>query len=395
MGVTDTGILDASTIRAPGEIAYGLTAMESLKSFAQDRPIDSAFLITDRNLASTGVIDPVVDTLGRADVTVTVYDGVEGEPKLSTPRDAATALETGDHDLVVGVGGGSCMDTAKLASVLVEYDVSIHDMLGMGNVPGPGRPLALVSTTAGSGSEVTHIGVFTDPESEDVKRVIYANELFADLSVVDPTMTRTLPAQVAAATGLDALTHAIEAYTTLVRTPYTDLLARRAIELIGENLRPAVHQGEHNDRARANMQYAAMLAGQAFVNSGLGAVHALTYPIGIEYDIGHGEANAMLLPHVMAFNRPAEMARFADIAELLGTTASGSIADRSQAAVDAVFELTEDVGITPAIGRLGDIGEDELAGFAEVAFEYSSHNVHRNPRSMDREDAIKIYENAR
>lgn len=386
-----SGLLSSNTVRSPATIAYGRGAVSTLGEFVREQSVESSLVVTDQTLADADVIAPVVESLRNGDVSVDVFDGVHGEPKLSTPGRAATILRDGGHDLVVGVGGGSCMDTAKLASVLCEYDVPIREMVGMGNVPGRGRPVALVSTTAGSGSEVTHIGVFTDDRNEGVKQVIYDETLFASLSIVDPTMTETLPSRVAAATGLDALTHAVEAYTTRRRTPYTDMLAREAIERIGRSLRPAVETGATNVEARAEMHYAAMLAGQAFVNSGLGAVHALTYPLGIEYDLGHGEANARLLPHVMAFNRPADPDRFANMANWLGVEADGSVEDRSRAAVDAVFSLAETVGITPSIGGLGEFDRDDFSRFADIAFEYSEHNVRRNPREMDRDDAIEIY----
>ena len=220
---------------------------------------------------------------------------------------------------------------------------------------------------------------------------------FEQLSAVDPDLTATMPAGVAAATGLDALTHAIESYVSLLRTPYTDTLARRAVELVAENLRPAVAQGAENDAARANMSFAATLAGQAFVNSGLGAVHALTYPLGMECGLGHGLANGVLLPHVMRYNVPAEVDRFADLAELLGAErrpgeSARAFADRS---VEAVFDLLEDVGVPTSIAAYGDFDRETFESFADVAFEHSEHNIDRNPRAMDHEDVVEVFEAAR
>jgi alcohol dehydrogenase len=286
------------------------------------------------------------------------------------------------------------MDTAKFASVLAEHDLPARELLGMGNVPGPGRPTVLLPTTAGTGSEVSHIGVFADSTDGGIKKVVYSEHLFAELAIVDPELTRTMPPGVAAATGMDALSHAIECYVSTERTPYTDVLARQAIEMIGENLRQAVHQGAENDEARYRMSLAATIAGQAFVNSGLGAVHALTYPLGIEHGVGHGLANAVLLPHVMRYNVPAEPERFADVADLLGAghgTDTGPT-DRGHDAVKAVLELNDDIGIPNRIRELGDIDETEFEGFAEIAFEHSKHNVDRNPRRLTRADAIEIYE---
>ncbi len=381
------------SIRSPNRISYGFGTVSELGSYAEGQGLESALLVTDADIVAAGVTDPVVDALERAGVAVDLFDGVEPEPKLSMVADGVETLRAGEYEFVVGVGGGSVLDTAKLVSVVAEHDVEPADTLGMGNAPGPGLALGLVPTTAGTGSEVTHIGVFTDDDG--MKRVVYDDHLFADVVAVDPALTASLPKRVAAATGLDALTHAIESYTSVLRTPYTDVLARDAIGRIGANLRGAVHQGEHNDRARYEMLLGSTIAGQAFVNSGLGAVHALTYPIGIEFGVGHGEANAMLLPHVMAYNVPAEPERYAAVADLLVPDATGSTRERAEAGVDAVFSLTEDVGIPTSIGHLGEIDRETLERFADVAFEYSRHNIDRNPRSLDREDVIEIYRSAR
>ena len=382
-----------STVETPNKIAYGMGAASELADFAAGRGVESALVVTDEIVLDSGTVDPVFAALEAADVEVSTFDGVEPEPKIKLAVAAADQLESVGADLVVGVGGGSSMDTAKFASALVEHNVPPREMLGMGNVPGPGRPTVLLPTTAGTGSEVSHIGVFSDSKDGGNKKVVYSEHLFADLAIVDPELTRTMPPGVAAATGMDALSHAVECYVSTERTPYTDALARRAIELIGGNLRQAVHQGQHNDEARYRMSLAATTAGQAFVNSGLGAVHALTYPLGIEHGVGHGLANAVLLPHVMRYNVPAEPERFADVARLLegGHETEAGTMDRAYDAVEAVESLNEDIGIPNRIRELGEIEESEFENFAEIAFEHSKHNVDRNPRNLSREDAIDVY----
>jgi len=392
--MTIGSLTESHSIRSPDHVEYGSGAIAALESFAADRAIDSALVVTDEFLAESGVVDAPVARLEAAGVDVEIYDGVAPEPKLSMVE--AAAEQVADRDLVVGVGGGSSMDTAKLAAALAEHDRPVRDLLGMDNVPGETGPLALVPTTAGTGSEVTHIGVFADEREGNVKKVVFSPYLFADLAAVDPDLTETLPPGVAAATGLDALTHAIESYVSVLRTPYTDTLARRAVELIGENLRPAVTQGPDNDEARANMSLAATLAGQAFVNSGLGAVHALTYPLGMECGLGHGLANGVLLPHVMRYNVPAEVERFADVAALLGEERRPGESDRQFAdrSVAAVFDLLEDVDVPTSIAAYGDFDRETFAEFADVAFEYSEHNIDRNPRHMDREDVIDVFDAA-
>jgi alcohol dehydrogenase len=383
-----------NTVETPNKIAYGMGAASEITDFAAERGIDSALVVTDEIVLESGTVDPVFEALEAAGVEVSTFDGVEPEPKIKLAAAAAEQLESVGADLVVGVGGGSSMDTAKFASALVEHDLPPREMLGMGNVPGPGRPTVLLPTTAGTGSEVSHIGVFSDSKDGGNKKVVYSTHLFADLAIVDPELTRTMPPGVAAATGMDALSHAVECYVSTERTPYTDALARRAIELIGGNLRQAVHQGQHNDEARYRMSLAATIAGQAFVNSGLGAVHALTYPLGIEHGVGHGLANAVLLPHVMEYNVPAEPERFADVARLLegGRETDAGTIERAHDAVEAVKALNEDIGIPNRIRELGEIETSEFEGFADIAFEHSKHNVDRNPRNLSKEDAVGIYE---
>lgn len=389
-------ITETSSIRSPGDVRYGVDSTETLAGFAESRGVDRALLVTDANVVAVGVTDSVEAALERAGVTTEVFDGVEPEPKLSMVEAATSMLRDGDFELVVGVGGGSSMDTAKLASVLAVHDVPVRDTVGMGNVPSEGLPLALCPTTAGTGSEVTHIGVFSDTEAGGNKVVVYDDHLFADIAVVDPALTESLPPDVAAATGMDALTHAIESYVTMQRTPISDVLARDAIERIGDNLRAAVHQGPGNAAARYQMSLSATLAGQAFANSGLGAVHALTYPLGIEYDLGHGLANAVLLAHVMEYNVPTEPERFADIAALLGRERSPGQSTLSFAyeSVDAVMELNDDIGIPNYISELGDADAAEFDRFADICTEFSQHNIDNNPRTLDHDDIVGIFENA-
>ena len=388
-------ITDRHSIKSPETISYGMDCIRELTAFTQENEVSRALLVTDEDIVRAGVTDPVEQALADADVEVDVFDEVKPEPKLGMAVDAAD-VASGGHDLIVGLGGGSSMDTAKLASVLADYDVPVHDVLGMGNIPGRDRFLALIPTTFGTGSEATHIGVFADKSDGNNKKVVYSEHLFADLALVDPSLTASLPPNVAAATGMDALTHAIEAYVTLRRTPYSDVIARQATELIGDNLRSGVHQGPDNDQARYNMCFAATLGGQAFMNSGLGAVHALTYPLGVEHSVGHGLANAVLLPHVMEYNVPSEPERYAEIARLLGAqrATDDTVLDLAYKGVKAVKTLNNDIGIPNQIRELGHVKKSEFDQFAEIAFEFSKHNIERNPREMTKEDVVSVFENA-
>lgn len=383
-------------VESPERIKYGRGAVASLGDLVADRDVTSALVVTDADIVEAGVVEVPERALTEAGVAVGVFDGVKPEPKLSMAEAAADRLREGGHDLVVGVGGGSAMDTAKFASVLAEHDIPTRELVGMDAIPSAGRPVALVPTTAGTGSEVTKIGVFGDEADGGAKKVVYSRHLFADLAAVDPTLTVSMPSGVAATSGMDALTHAVESYVTRLRTPYTDMLAKEAVDRIGDALRPAVHQGRDNERARYEMSFAATLAGQAFVNSGLGAVHALTYPLGMEFDLGHGLANAVLLPYVMAYNVPADRERFAELATLLGERREPgeSTLDVARKSVEAVHDLNADIGIPTDISTFGEMDRETFERFADVAFEHSEHNIERNPRSMDRGDVVSVFEHA-
>jgi alcohol dehydrogenase len=195
---------------------------------------------------------------------------------------------------------------------------------------------------------------------------------------------------------VDELTHAIEAYVTTLHNPYTDMLAERSMRLLGGSLRQAVRNGTNDDEARYDVSLAATLGGQAFVNSGLGAVHALTYPLGIEYGLGHGLANAVLLPYVIEYNLPATPERYANIARFLGYEPSpgDTEMDVARGAVSAVHELNADIGIPADTSGFGEMNEEDFERFTDIAFEYSEHNIDRNPRTLDRDDVAAIFRNA-
>jgi len=223
---------------------------------------------------------------------------------------------------------------------------------------------------------------------------MYSRHLLADLAVVDPELTVGLPPRLTAATGLDALTHAIEGYLSIYRNPLSDMCAERAIRLIGAHLRTAVLKGRHSPGARYHMSLAATVAGLSFVNSSVGAVHALSLPFGARYKVGHGESNAVLLPHVMRYCAPADPARYADIARWLGVPAEGrSLRDLALAAADAVEALVRDCGIEPRLSVYG-VKREDFPAFVDAVFQVQAHNLERNVRDLSREDLLRIYEAA-
>jgi alcohol dehydrogenase len=368
--------------------------IDALESFGREQEAERAIIVTDEALVDAGIVEPAVTALADAGVSSEIYNGVVTEPKIRTVEEVMDTIRVENYDIVVGVGGGSCLDTAKVASVVVERDLTIRDVIGIDQVPEHGLPLVLAPTTAGTGSEVTDGAVLTDTDDGGIKKVIVSDHLLADLALVDPDLTETLPPAVAASTGADALTHAVEAFVTTSRSPVTDGLCRTAIETIGNAFVDAVHEG--TEAARYDMSVAAAEAGLGFSNAGLGAVHALTYPIGIEYGTGHGFANAILLPYVMAYNIPAEPARFAEISRLLGRTQDPgqSTRDFAYESVDAVVELLDAVDLPASLQSVGNVDPGQFSEFADIALEYSSHNIERNPRELHNQDIVTVFEYA-
>ena len=338
-----------------------------------------ALIITDVHLIKAGLVAQVQHSLDAAGIAHVVFDGCVPEPS-TVIIDAAVAFfrsRTHSTDAVIGLGGGSNMDVAKIVSAVLAHGGQASDYFGQDKIPGPTLPLIAIPTTAGTGSEVSAVAIIEDP-TRHLKLAMSGNVLRPRLALVDPLLTTSCPPKVTAESGIDALTHAIEAYTNIDfraqaipndqfvafagKGPLTDALAEKAIKLIGANLRAAVYQPQNLD-AREAMSLAATLGGMAFSNAGVGIVHALQYPIGALTHTSHGLGNGLMLPFVMDYLQPSNPQAFADIARWLGA-ARGNADDGD--AVAAVHRLKADIGI-PA--KLSDIGlkAEQLRGIAETA----------------------------
>jgi len=371
------------TFHSAGRVVFGLDAIASLGDHLRELSDDPGrvLVVTDPMLVEAGVCERVTEELSAAGIESAVFEGGCPEPPLELAMTCAEAAGAAGAGWLLGLGGGSNMDLAKVTACVLAHGGHPRDYLGDCVVPGPVFPLACVPTTAGTGSEVTAASVLSD-EERGIKVAILSDFLRPRLSVVDPRLTVSCPAHVTADSGIDALTHAIEAFTAVdnerfplpagERSVYqgrfvlTDLTAGKAIELVGQFLRRAVEDGEDIE-AREGMSLAALLAGIGFSNSGVAAVHALEYPLGSAVKTSHGRGNGLLLPYVMEFNRGADPITFATVAALLGEEIDGMSEDEAAAAgVAAVERLKADIGI-PA--RLRDVGvsEEQLDGFAEIA----------------------------
>ena len=318
----------------------------------------TALVVTDQGLVKIGTVKKVTDELERAGIRYCLYDGVQPNPTVGIVNEAMDRYRRENCGCIIAIGGGSPIDVAKAVSILAVNGGRIEDYVGVNKSARPGAPIVAVNTTAGTGSEVTCAYVITD-EVKNVKLVMMDPNCLAYLAIDDPTLMVGMPPALTAATGMDALTHAVECYVCQEATPYTDGLALEAIRLVGTALRRAVKDGG-DMKARTDMCWAEYLAGLAFSNAGLGLGHSIAHQLGAQYHIPHGEACAQILPRVMEFNTPACRGRMGEIAKALGADTSGLTEEEAaQLAADSVRDLCDDVGIRPihACGfSMDDIG---------------------------------------
>jgi alcohol dehydrogenase class IV len=350
-----------------------------------------AMVVTDRGVRGAGLLDPVLASLASAGFAFAVFDGVAPDPPDAVVRACAAQARGFDADIVIGLGGGSSVDIAKLCAVLMANDQPLAGMYGIGRVQGERRALVLIPTTAGTGSEVTNISVITTGET--TKMGVVSPQLFADFALLDAELTVGLPVAHTAATGIDAMVHAIEAYTSKIKkNPMSDALAREALRLLGANLTAACENGR--DRAaREAMLLGAALAGQAFANAPVAAVHALAYPLGGHYHVPHGLSNALMLGPVLRFNMAAAAPLYAELADvLLGQAKGKDAAARSQ---DFVTEMERLMDASGAPRRLRDVGvtDNALALLAADAMKHGRLLVN-NPVEVTESDALAMYREA-
>jgi alcohol dehydrogenase len=380
------------TWHAPNRMVFGWGAASELGRHVTDLGADHPFLVTDEGVVEAGVLDPLRESLSAAGLDHEVWSGVRPDPTDEVVHAAADAYAAAGADLIVGVGGGSSMDTAKAAGILAANDGHILAFAGSGNVPNDPPPSVYVPTTAGTGSEVGHWAVVTDSDT-DVKEEIGDPALLADLAVVDPELTASAPAPVTAATGMDVLTHAIEAYVSIDAQSPTSALALDSIEKVGANLPRAVGYRGGDREALTKMARASMQAGMAFNGAGLGAVHALSHQIGATFGIPHGLVNAIVLPYVMEYNLPQVPGLLVDVAEALGEDVDRATpaAVEGRRAIAAVRRLGESVGIPRT---LADTDADRAAvpRLAEQALDDGS--LTGNPRTTDAADLERILDRA-
>lgn len=349
-------------------------------------------IVTDKFLRSQegGAVEQTIKYLKEAGLEVAIYDGTEPNPKDTNVADGLKIFKEENCDMIVTVGGGSPHDCGKGIGIAATHEGDLYDYAGIETLTNALPPIIAVNTTAGTASEVTRHCVITNTKTK-VKYVIVSWRNLPLVSFNDPELMVGKPAGLTAATGMDALTHAVEAYVSKDANPVTDASAIQSIKLIANNLRQAVAMGD-NIEARTNMAYASLLAGMAFNNGNLGYVHAMAHQLGGLYDMPHGVANAMLLPHVCKYNVISNPQKFADIAEFMGENIDGlSVHEAAEKAIDAMFRLSKDIGIPTSLKEMG-IKEEDFEYMAEMALK--DGNAFSNPRKGNEKDIVNIFKAA-
>ncbi|MCG9720595.1 L-threonine dehydrogenase [Shewanella sp. Isolate7] len=349
-----------------------------------------ALIVTDKPLVEIGLVGQIVEKFGAAGITSTVFDGVQPNPTVGNVEAGLELLKANDCDFVVSLGGGSPHDCAKGIALVATNGGSIKDYEGLDMSAKPQLPLVAINTTAGTASEMTRFCIITD-EARHIKMAIVDKHTTPILSVNDPELMLLKPAGLTAATGMDALTHAVEAYVSIAANPITDACAIKAIELIKGNLVEAVENGQSLE-ARDQMAYAQFLAGMAFNNASLGYVHAMAHQLGGFYDLPHGVCNALLLPHVQAYNAQVAAPRLKDVAKAMGVDVSTMTDEQgANAAIEAIKALSVAVKIPENLTTLGVKAED-IPTLADNALKDACGLT--NPKQATHEEICQIFTNA-
>ena len=372
---------------SPAFIRVGRGITLSLGELLKPRNVKKVMFVTDPGIASLKLDEPVRQSLEAAGIAVAVYNKVSPDPTLEQAKELIGMLKADLPDMVIGFGGGSSIDVAKIAAVMVNNTTDLRDLVGVNLVPNPGLPTLFIPTTAGTGSEATNVSVLNDVE-RGVKLGIVSEHMYAHTVLIDPELTVSLPPRMTSWTGLDALIHAIEAYVSRAATPITDTLAVRSMELIAKYLRKAYAVGE-NMEAREGMLTASLLAGMAFTNTQCGGAHACALAVGARYHLAHGLATTLMLPATMEFNLIAAPEKYKHIAEIFGYCTEGmSPYEAAAMSIDAVTGLAKDMDFVFGLENYGG-SEDHVPDLAKLSIP-PARLWNSNPRPVNLEQVEKI-----
>jgi alcohol dehydrogenase class IV len=374
------------------ESLIGVGAVDDIGSIVKGHKAKKVLIVTDGGLVKTGLIDKVKRPLENEGIEYGVFDGCLPDAPFSVIERCAQRAKEGGYDLMIALGGGSVIDTVKAASILATGEGDIYSYLGQYKVYHLPLPTIMIPTTAGTAAEWTWAAVITD-DSKGLKRSIYSHYLHPKAVIIDPLLTVALPRNATAETGMDALIHGIEAYTTCKSNLVSDMFAEQTIKLVAGNLRTAYEEGGRNIEARYNMAIAAAL-GFCFIFSGLGLAHAMAYPLQLKSQISHGASCSILIPFVMEYNIPVDLHKYGRIVDLMGEEVEGlSLRDKAIKSIDAVRKLSIDVEMPQRMRDVGVMKED-IPGFVDNVLTFQPHVVDANPRDASKEAITKIFEAA-
>ena len=371
-------------------IISGLGSIQELKNILIEKSYRKVLFVTDAGMIQHQLHTPIIDILETTNTAYVIYADVQADPPETIVNAAVQFAKQHDVDAVIGFGGGSSLDVAKIIAVLADpkQTQQLQDLYGINQIQARRLPLILIPTTAGTGSEVTPISIVTTGET--TKTGIVSPVLYADTAILDASFTVSLPAQITAATGIDAMVHAIEAYTSKNKKNfYSDVLAKQALKLLNSNL-SVVLKDPQNLEARQNMLLGSMLAGQAFANAPVAAVHALAYPLGGHFHLSHGHTNALVLIEVLKFNAPAAKQYYAELMQWLDPLSQGSTDGLCDLFIDHMQRHLDRSGLILKLRELG-VEEQNLAELAQDAM-LQTRLLQNNPKEMTEQDALEIYQ---
>lgn len=372
------------------DVTFGAGTAKQIGRLAREHKIQRAFLVTDPGIIKLNLLDDALHSLAQQNVSVTLFADVVADPPETIVMAALAAAKQSGCDGVIGFGGGSSMDVAKLIAVLLKGQQQLSEIYGVDQISGDRTPLIQVPTTAGTGSEATMVSIITTGTT--TKTGIVSRKLLADRIILDPELTLGLPAHITAATGIDAMVHAIEAFTSKrLKNPVSDMLATEALRLMSGSLERAVVDGSDLE-ARSNMLLGAMMAGQAFANAPVGAVHALAYPLGGLYHLPHGLSNSLVLPHVLKFNAAKAGHWYRQLAPIIMPDAAlpKDDVEVTNLLAEYFLALAKKLGLPTTLKQM-NIAETDLQKLAEHAM-LQQRLLINNPRDVTEHDALMIYQ---
>ena len=381
--------MDTFSFSIPQNIVFGKGSLKELPLLAKKLKKSKAFIISGPHLKKIGMVTKCEEALSLAGMESAAFTETEGNPSTETVEKATEAFKNSGADFIVAFGGGSPLDVAKAVAILAVYGGKITDYEGGGKVPGPVVPMIAVPTTAGTGSEVTAFSVITD-HSRNYKLTVVSNYLLPAYAILDPELITGVPASTAAACGVDAMVHALEAYISLAASPFSDIFARKALELIGKYIRSYVADRK-NETAAEGMLMGSLFAGIAFSHARLGDVHAMSHPVSAYFNVAHGVANAILLPTIVTFNAPSDRGKYYDIYKSIAGCPVEKNAFSPDMLASALRELNAELGIPAGLKEVG-VKEELFEAMAEDAMK--SGNIAVNPRETTKDIVIDLYKKA-